>query len=355
MLSQPDSNRVGKMNRAHFINFQLRTGQSPVEKQTSDVAIIIVNWNSGELLGRTLDALKAQVVRPKRTIIIDNASSDGSATRIENRYHGVDIIRLDKNTGFAAANNLGARMATDCKWIALLNPDAFPEPEWLGNLLKAAERYPEFSFFSSRMMDADHPTLLDGIGDVYHVSGLVWRKGHGASSGACGRRTRETFSPCAAAALFRTEEFINIGGFDEGYFCYSEDVDLGFRLRLIGRRCLHVDDAVVAHVGSASTERHSDFQIYHGHRNLVWTFIKNMPWPLFWFYLPQHLILNLLTTIVFSLRGKGKIILKAKLDAIKTLPLVLRQRRAIQKTRKARVLALWKVMAKGPLKPYLRR
>ncbi len=325
-----------------------------VEQQMSDVAIIIVNWNSGELLGKTLDALKAQVVRPKRTVIIDNASSDGSADGMENRCQGVDVMRLDKNIGFAAANNLGARKAVDCEWIALLNPDAFPEPEWLGNLLEAAGRNPEFSFFSSRMLDAGNPGLLDGTGDVYHVSGLVWRKGHGAPIGESSREMREVFSPCAAAALFRTAEFMNAGGFDEGYFCYSEDVDLGFRLRLMGRRCLHVDEAVVAHVGSASTSRHSDFQIYHGHRNLVWTFVKNMPWPLFWLYLPQHLIMNLVTAIVFSLKGRGKIIFKAKLDAIRRLPVALRQRRTIQKTRKTGTLDLWRVMDKGPLKPYLR-
>lgn len=312
-----------------------------------DVAVIIVNWNSKRLLEKSLSALEVQIVRPKRVIVVDNASSDGSADGIEIRYPHIEVIRLEENIGFAAANNLAVKSVGNYEWVALLNPDAFPEQDWLMNLLKAAESHPEFSFFASRMINTDDTGIMDGTGDIYHVSGLVWRRDHGAKANDCYRDTGEIFSACAAAAMYKTKEFIEAEGFDENWFCYSEDVDLGFRLRLMGRRCLYVDDAKVAHVGSASTERHSDFQIYHGHRNLVWTFVKNMPWPLFWIYLPQHMIINLVTIIIFSYRGKGKVILKAKWDAIKKLPMVLRQRRSLQKKRRVGALTLWKVMTKG--------
>ena len=325
------------------------------EERTANVAVVIVNWNSGKLLQKCLDALANQTVHPQRTIVVDNASSDGSVDEIESRYKDVEVIRLDQNSGFAAGNNVGVQTASGCEWVALLNPDAFPEVDWLKNLLDAAESHPEFSFFSSRLINADNQNLLDGVGDIYHVSGLVWRKGHGAPVSEYGRESKDVFSPCAAAVMYKTKEFLEVEGFDENYFCYSEDIDLAFRLRLMGGRCLHVDDAVVAHVGSATTVRHSDFQIYHGHRNLVWTFVKNMPWPLFWLYLPQHLILNLVTVIGFSFRGRGRVILKAKWDAIKKLHIVLRQRQAVQKKRKVDAVTLWRIMTKGMLKPYLRK
>jgi GT2 family glycosyltransferase len=117
-----------------------------------------------------------------------------------------------------------------------------------------------------------------------------------------------------------------------------------------------VPDAVVRHVGSATTGgQHSDFSVYHGHRNLVWTYFKNMPWPLFWLYLPQHLLLNLVSIVYFSLRGQGRVILKAKWDAIKGLPRILRERRRVQKNRRISSWELRRVMTKGLLTPYLRR
>ena len=96
----------------------------------------------------------------------------------------------------------------------------------------------------------------------------------------------EIFAPCAAAALYRRAAFLEAGGFDEHFFCYMEDVDLGFRLRLLGYRCGYAPAAIVHHVGSGTTGARSPFTVYHGHRNLVWTYVKNMPTPWFWLYLP---------------------------------------------------------------------
>lgn len=132
-------------------------------------------------------------------------------------------------------------------------------------------------------------------------------------------------------------------------------MDLGFRLRLAGYRCLYVPDAVVHHVGSAITGRRSDFTVYHGHRNLVWVFVKNMPGPLFWLYLPQHLLFNLVSILWYTLRGQGRVILRAKWDAIRGLPRVWRQRKAIQAKRKVGAWELRRLMARGWLTPYLRR
>jgi GT2 family glycosyltransferase len=121
------------------------------------VAVAIVNANSGPLLRRALDALAEQTRPPDRTIVVDNASTDGSAGGIT----GAEVVRLDENVGFAAANNVAAREAADCEWLALLNPDAFPEASWLEELLEAAARMPEYSFFASRIVTAANPNTLD--------------------------------------------------------------------------------------------------------------------------------------------------------------------------------------------------
>ena len=157
----------------------------------------------------------------------------------------------------------------------------------------------------------------------------------------------EIFAPCAAAALYRRSTFLEVGGFDQDYFCYFEDIDLGFRLRLLGYHCRYVPDAVVLHVGSAVTGRRSSFSLYHGHRNLVWTYCKNMPALLFWIYLPQHLLLNLGTVAWFALRGQGIILLRAKWDALRGLPRCWRQRRVIQASRRISSWSLRQMMSHG--------
>jgi GT2 family glycosyltransferase len=194
----------------------------------------------------------------------------------------------------------------------------------------------------SRLVNSGDPSILDGAGDAYHVSGLVWRIGHGLPVPIFAEHEHEVFSPCAAAALYRRHAFNKIGGFDEDYFCYVEDVDLGFRLRLAGHRCLYVPRSVAHHVGSGTTGgQHGDFALYHGHRNLVWTFVKDMPGILFWLLLPLHVVLNLVSIIWFALQGRGGVILRAKRDALLGLPRMWRKRRHVQQTRVASIGEIW--------------
>ena len=158
---------------------------------------------------------------------------------------------------------------------------------------------------------------------------------------------QEVFAPCAAAALYRRTAFEAAGGFDEQYFCYFEDVDLGFRLRLRGLRCVCVHDAVVRHVSSGTTGYRSDFAVYHGERNAVWTFFKDMPGPLLLLYLPQHLALNAAALVYYPLRGQGRVVWRAKLDAVRGLPSILRRRAKIQTMRAVSALALRRSFTRG--------
>ena len=141
------------------------------------VTVIIVNWNSGNLLTECLSRLTRQTLLPERILVIDNGSTDGSALRAE-KVPGVTVRMLGQNLGFAAANNR-AIAECDTDLVALLNPDAFPEPDWLLRLVAAARAHPHIAAFGSRQMMYGLGSTLDGIGDVYHISGRVWRKGHG--------------------------------------------------------------------------------------------------------------------------------------------------------------------------------
>ena len=319
------------------------------------VDVVIVNYNAGPMLARTIAALHRQTLREFRVVIIDNGSTDDSLERLPAGPAPVEIVRAGANLGFAAGNNLALRRYVGAEWVALLNPDAFPRPDWLSKLLAAAREYPAFKFFGSKLVDAGDPARLDGVGDVYHVSGLFWRDGHGCACSAAYGAPEEVFSPCAAAALYRTQEVIEAGGFDEDFFCYAEDVDLGFRLRLYGHRCLYVPDAVVEHVGSAIAGTRSDFQLYHGHRNLMWTYVKNMPGRLFWVYLPYHVVLNLYSLIAFTIRGQGKPLWRAKRDAVKGLRHFWAKRREIQARRVSAPNDLRRVMRGGLIRKPCRK
>lgn len=309
------------------------------------VAVIIVNYNSGALLAECLRHLELQTIQPESVLVVDNASFDESADSLQG-FLDVIVLKMKSNLGFAAGNNR-ALAKCDTEFVALLNPDAFPEPDWLEQLLNAAKTNPSVAMFGSRQLCHENPEILDGIGDIYHMSGLVWRQRHGKRQQATDLASREVFSPCAAAALYRRQALMDAGGFDEDYFCYVEDVDLGFRLRLAGHKAMYVPDAIVRHVGSATSGgQHSNFSVYHGHRNLVWTYVKNMPGILFWLLLPLHLALNILTVIWFTIRGKGKVVLWAKLDAIKGLPKAWVKRTQIQAARRATVRDIWQVLDK---------
>ncbi|WP_051911350.1 glycosyltransferase family 2 protein [Methylomicrobium agile] len=312
----------------------------------ASVTVIIVNWNSGVLLDRCVAQLAEQSLKPDHILIIDNASTDGSVDFIP-AIPGVTIQKLVKNIGFAAANNL-ALSVCNTEFLALLNPDAFPEPAWLEQLLAAAKTYPDVSAFGSKQLIYGSDDLIDGIGDVYHCSGLVWRRGHRCPQSDFEELPHEIFSPCACAALYRREALQTVGGFDEDYFCYAEDIDLGFRLRLAGYKAMYVPSAVVRHVGSATTGgRHSDFSIYYGHRNLVWAYVKNMPGILFWLFLPFHILLNAVSVIYFSGLGKGKIIARAKWDAIQGVSKMWKKRRDIPQYRKASIREIWRILDKN--------
>ena len=267
------------------------------------VTVAIVSYNSGATLARCLAALAAQTEKDFRVILIDNASRDRPSVLVQGASFAVDYQEMGENLGFAGAMN-AALAVCETPFLAALNPDAFPEPMWLANLVGAAARNPHVAAFGSVQISTGDPEQLDGFGDHYLISGQAWR---GRSRPTVSGELAYSFGVCAAAALYRTDALRRIGGFDGRFFCFYEDVDVAFRLRLSGADCAVVPAAVVSHVGGASFEGLSDFAAFLIARNQWWVLIKNMPFVLLCFALPVFALLQLVAFVKHpgSARMKG--------------------------------------------------
>lgn len=321
------------------------TPACPPAPMRGGVTVVIVNWNSGPLLAQSVQSLREQTVEPSAVFVVDNASTDDSLVRLP-AWDRLTVLRMDSNLGFAAGNNQAIALC-QTEYIALLNPDAFAAPDWLEQLLCAAQAHPGAAAFGSRQLCHENPALLDGTGDCYHWSGMAWRESHGQPQTPVRLYEQDIFAPCAAAALYRHGAVQAVGGFDERYFCYFEDVDLGFRLRLAGHTARYVPGAVVRHVGSATTGgQRSEFATFHGHRNMAWTFVKNMPGILFWALLPLHLVAHLAGCLLLAARGQARAAARARWHALCGLRTAWRQRQAIQRDRKASIASIWRALDK---------
>jgi len=318
------------------------------------ISVIIVNFNAGEWLSRSVQSVVDQTLTDFECFIVDNGSTDGSLDALPRLDERFSIIEAGKNLGFAAGNNLAAKQAHG-EWIALLNPDAFARPDWLEKLLAASRLAPNVTMVGSKQFMALEPGIYDGLGDCLHVTGLAWRAGFGHAvvnkTNEAGLQSGEVFAPCAAAALYKRDAFEAAGGFDERFFCYHEDVDLGFRLRLAGGTCIQSDDAVVDHVSSGISGRASDFAVYHGTRNRMWTFVKNMPGPLLFLLLPAHIALNL-ALLFWAMFRKGRFAptFRGVRHGIKGLPPIWRSRKALHAARIASSMDILSALAWSPIK-----
>ncbi len=325
--------------------------QSGAAKRPAVVAVV-VSWNSGPWLPACLEALAVQSGPDLRIVVWDNGSEPATLAVIDAlalRFPRVTFHRDPRNVGFAAGNNRAIALAGASDFVLTVNPDVTLSPDCAARLLDVLQQEPGTAAVGATQLSTDGRSL-DGVGDVLHFSGIGWRAGHGRPLAALGDALapRDIFAPCAAVAMYRRASFDAAGGFDEDFFCYFEDVDLGYRLRLAGNTCRHAPQARAVHVGSVSAGRDSDFTIYHGHRNLVWSFVKNTPGPLLALLLPAHLVMTLFVALVFATRGRARIILRAKVDALRGLPAMLRKRRRIQAARTAGAFRIIRSMRFDP-------
>ena len=230
------------------------------------VSVIIVNWNGKNLLPDCLASLRAQTFKDFEVIVVDNASTDSSVDDLKDCF----VIRLPKNRGFAGGNNEGI-CAAQGKYIALLNNDARANRFWLEELVRVAEAHPHVGMIASKVLRPD--------GKIDSAGCTVFPDGNGMCRGR-GNRWEQGMSddnifPSGCAAFYRRSMLDHIGLFDERFFMYNEDTDLGLRAQKAGYKCLYVPTAVVMHLYSQSSSAYSLKKLFRVERNRVLLMLKN--------------------------------------------------------------------------------
>jgi len=291
---------------------------------------VIPNWNGERFLHLCLGSLHEQSFEDFETVLVDNASSDGSLQLVERDFPEVRVISLRENRGFSAAVNAGIE-TSEATYVALLNNDTEVDPGWLEALVRAAERHPEAGLFASKLVDFYDRRVLDGAGDALRLSGLPYRLGHGERDRGQFDAPAYVFSACGAAALYRRGMLDEIGLFDEDFVSYCEDGDLSFRAQLAGYRCFYVPDAVVYHMGSASTGgKRSATATRLGTRNSLSLLVKNLPLSAAPHILPFFVLGQIARLLTAAATGTLRAHLEGLAGAWHHLPLMLKKRREIQ-------------------------
>lgn len=241
------------------------------------VSVIVVNWNGLAYLPECLESLARQSYAPLEVVVVDNGSTDGSVEYLRTvRDRAVRLVESPANAGFAGGNNLGIR-ASKGAYVALINNDAAADPGWVEALVAAAEADPRVGMCASKIYVWDQPGILDGAGLL--VSGDGIGRGRGRLEADCEefQREEDALLPSGCAALYRRAMLDEVGLFDEDFFAYCEDTDLGLRARIAGWRCRYAPAAVVRHRYSGSTAPHSPFKAFQVERNRIWVVLKCFP------------------------------------------------------------------------------
>ncbi|HEY3435024.1 MAG TPA: glycosyltransferase family 2 protein [Solirubrobacterales bacterium] len=298
------------------------------------VAVVIPSWNSAGLLPRCLDSLVDQGAGLE-LMVVDNGSGDGSVELLRER--GVPHVSLPQNTGFAAAVNLGAARTT-APMVLVLNADTVLEPGAVGRLAEALAADPGLGGVQPRILqlepgsegDVDRARLYSR-GMALSADGRAFEEGAGEAQDSRSAAGREVFGVCGAACLLRRELFERLGGYDERYFAFYEDVDLNVRARIAGRRFAYVPEAVVWHVGNASWMAEAPspgaWNARLVARNRLATQIKFMPVRA----LPRIAAVEAGALARAARQRRLWATLAGKLAALRWLPALLRERRKLRR------------------------
>lgn len=212
--------------------------------------------------------------------VIDNASADESIKLLNEDYPWVRVVRNDSNLGFAGGNNVGLRAAAT-PFIALLNTDAYPEPDWLSRLLEAAHdpAAEDVAAWTSKVLFArtDGGPVINNAGSILLADGSGADRGYEQPDDGRYDEPEDVFLMSGTAVLLRAEALAKVGNFDPDFFMYYEDTDLSWRLRSAGWRIRYEPTAVVRHLHSASSVEWSPFFTFHVERNRLAMLTKNAP------------------------------------------------------------------------------
>lgn len=240
------------------------------------VTVIIPNYNGLRFMEPCFAALRQQKFKEFDILVVDNGSQDGSVEWLKD--HEIPSIFLEENTGFSGAVNVGIR-ACETPYVILLNNDTEPYPDYVGELVRCMDRFPEVFSASSKMLQLSNRELMDDAGDMYSVLGWAYQRGVGQPASRYSR-ARQVFAACAGAAIYRREVFEEIGYFDESHFAYLEDIDVGYRAKIFGYKNVYCPTAKVCHVGSGTSgSKYNSFKVRLAARNSVYLNYKNMPLP----------------------------------------------------------------------------
>jgi hypothetical protein len=286
------------------------------------ISVIVLNYNGKGFLNSCLSSLASQTYSDFEVIVVDNGSRDGSPEYIEENYPWVRLAKNDENLGFAGGTNVGIRAAKG-EFIITLNNDSRADSRFIEELIKPMAD-PEVGVCAAKMLFPDG--RINSAGICISRSGAAWDRGMFEPDRGQYEFVEEVFGACAGAALYRREMLDEIGLFDEDFFLYLEDVDLAFRARLAGWKCLYVPGARVIHHHGGTAGVGSDLAVYYGNRNIVWYPIKDFPFRLLITSLPFIVARNLAVIPYYALRGQGGVILKSKLDALKGVVKMMEKR-----------------------------
>jgi GT2 family glycosyltransferase len=295
------------------------------------VSIVILNWNGKHLLPDCLGSVRRQTYRDFEVILVDNGSSDGSVEWVRAEYPDVRVVALPANEGFCGGNNAGIR-ASRGEYIVLLNNDTEVAPDWLAELVRHISGDRTIAACDSKVLYFDQRDTIWSAGANYTIAGSAEFRGQGRKDEEF-VEPAEVFIAVACSAIYPRRVLEEIGVLDEDFFAGYEDVDWSFRARLRGYRIVNVPSSRVYHKVSATHQYNSPTYVYHGQRNVVAVFLKNMPGRLLLKFAPLHLLYTGGSLVFFARAGRLSAFLRAKRDALRQLPRTWRKRREIQRTR----------------------
>lgn len=249
-------------------------------------------------------------------ILIDNASTDGSVSYLQENYPEVILSVLDQNYGFCKAVNEGIRLS-DAPYVLLLNNDTIVDEDFVKQLYHEIIQDTNIFSCQGKMLNLRNPNIMDDGGDYYNALGWAFTIGKGKDAKKYNQK-REIFSSCGGAAIYRRDLLLTLGLFDEEHFAYLEDMDLGYRARIHGYRNLYCPQAMVKHVGSGTTgSKYNEFKVYYSARNNIYLIYKNMPVLQLLLNLPFILLGILIKGCFFSLKKYGRDYVKGLKDGIR--------------------------------------
>lgn len=296
-------------------------------------SVVIPNYNGQPHLAGLFAALQKQTFTDFEVILADDASSDGSVAFVEDAFPTTRVLTNRHNLGFAVNANAAADAALG-RVIVLLNNDTEPEPDWLAELAKAVCQHPDAAIVASKLLLFDQRTKLHTTGDLLGRDGIprnrgVWEEDRGQFDGQT-----EIFGGCGGAMAIRKDVWQALGGFDDDFWMYLEDVDFAFRAQLAGWKAVYAPTARVYHKLSSSGG--DDLSSFYVGRNTLWTIAKNMPTGLLLRHLPQIVTAQIEITIDALRNWRGtaaRARLRGQLAGLVGLPAQLRKRRTIQRQR----------------------